>query len=127
MKIFLPAYNSGKEEKIVIDDYDIWSLDYSLAKVVHPCLILLKEKSHGGPFVDFEDVPENLRPVGVHNPEELDDFFFDRWNWVLDQMIWSFGELAGEERWDKIGDAQYYDRIQNGLRLFAKYYMGLWD
>lgn len=28
---------------------------------------------------------------------------------------------------DRVGQKAHYDRIQNGLRLFAKYYFGLWD
>ena len=28
---------------------------------------------------------------------------------------------------DRVGQKAHYDRINNGLRLFAKYYFGLWD
>ena len=28
---------------------------------------------------------------------------------------------------DEVGQKAHYDRIKNGLRLFAKYYFGLWD
>jgi hypothetical protein len=129
MKIFIPAYESKKEEKIIIDDYDIWSLDYTLAKIIHPALILLKEKKQGAPCTDYEDAPEHLRPLAEQPTDDVDDLFFDRWDWIMSEMIWAFKELSSGGRWDKMGAEykEYYDRIQNGLRLFAKYYVGLWD
>jgi hypothetical protein len=64
-----------------------------------------------------------------------------KWDWVLDEMIFAFEHICGDnEDWDsglwKIDVDEWPrprlrittgDRIQNGLRLFGKYYRGLWD
>jgi len=54
--------NSRKRRvKVHIDSYDVWSADHTLAMIIHPVLVKLKETKHGSPVVDDEDVPENLR------------------------------------------------------------------
>jgi hypothetical protein len=85
----------------------------------------------------------------------------DRWNWVLDEMIFAFEHLV-DDKWEEkfssghinivwVNDEEHpklkrmehgpnhtykcdyeglqkvYDRIDNGLRLFGKYYRNLWD
>lgn len=108
--------------KIKIDPYDTWNMDSTLALIIHPMLIQLKNTTHGAPDVDNEDVPVELHS---HNkdPYTVDDKYFDRWNYVLDEMIWSFGKIT-ESDYDKSTEVF---RIKNGLRLFGKYYLGLWD
>ena len=56
-----PPGRKNKAETIVIDDYDVWNLDCTLALIIVPALKLLKKKKQGAPVVDNEDVPENLR------------------------------------------------------------------
>jgi len=87
---------------------------------------------------------------------EVDDNHFKRWYWVMDEMIFAFEsklinwedqfwkldvttypEDAGKDLiplrckdvgncdWD--GMREYETRMQNGFRLFGKYYQGLWD
>ena len=58
-----------------------------------------------------------------------------KWDWVLDEMIFAFEHICGEdEDWDiglwKADVVEWTavgNRVQNGLRLFGKYYRGLWD
>jgi len=79
--------------KVHIDDYDVWSADHTLAYIIHPTLIKLKEKKHGSPDVDDEDVPEELRSTSApptKEPYDTDDNFHKRWDWVLNEMIWAF-------------------------------------
>jgi hypothetical protein len=56
----------------------------------------------------------------------------------MDELIWTFDQLINTERdidlfyseengWDLEASNKYNDRIRNGLRLFGKYYRGLWD
>jgi hypothetical protein len=137
--------------KIHIDNYDVWNADNTLALVIHPMLVKLKEGKHGSPTVDLEDAPED--PSDVHS----------RWEWVLNEMIWTFEQLSKDDKGDDqfhhnpeqleltrssekaLGfnhqkdpakpkywvdiEAQklHHSRIDNGLRLFAKYYNSLWD
>ena len=144
---------------IHIDPWDTWSMDSTLSPIILPMLKQLRKTKHGAPFVENEDVPKNLRvgAKGTRNPdvhklfEDNDNTFFERYDYILDEMIWTFEQLSD---WDN--DKQFYDhtksskepdlnksvrkikidhkglkahnaRIANGLRLFGKYYRGLWD
>ena len=150
--------------KIRVDDYDVWGADHTIALVVHPLLVRLKQKKHGSPHVDDEDVPEHLRSTAAppkENEWDIDDNTHARWDWVMDEMIWAFEQCtkddkgdeqfySGEVDWkftkeedselyhmgrgpnhtfevDRVGQKAHYDRINNGLRLFGRYYMALWD
>lgn len=140
-----------------IDKYDTWSMDHTLAYMIVPMLKQLKATKHGAPSVDNEDVPSPLRSTApgardhCENDWDIDDNHFHRWEYVLDEMIWTFeqqlddtaenqfydhGEkIAGESIMDsverlKVDDAglkAWADRKQNGYRLFGKYYEALWD
>lgn len=164
MKVEIGPYVDGDDEDreidIIIDDYDTWSMDHTLALIALPMLKQLKKTKHGAPFVDNEDVPEYLRmPEGWYDEKyrvngETDPHFFDRWDWVMDQMIFAMKNLAdndweeqfwkehpeidweapgeevvwikhGECDWD--GRKEYADRIQRGCELFGKYFQNLWD
>ena len=170
--------------KIKIDPYDTWSMDHTLALIILPMLIQLRDTKHGSPLVDVEDVPEELRIHGYEDWSHQLEFKFDdheqyekdswdithrRWLWVLNEMIFAFEcvlnddwdeqfwsgewgdikfEETGEEALNPITDKveklstvvstgdrtcdwkarqEMQDRISNGLRLFGKYYQGLWD
>lgn len=91
---------------IYIDGYDVWSADHTLALIIHPILVKLKENKHGSPMVDDEDVPEHLRATAAdpkENEWDTDDNFFKRWDWVLDEMIWAFEQCADEDK----GESQF--------------------
>ena len=98
-----PPGRKNKAETIVIDDYDVWSLDSTLALIIVPALKLLKKKKQGAPVVDNKDVPENLR-VSEEEEEDVadggtDEHYFERWDYVLDQMIWAFQQKL--EDWEE--------------------------
>jgi hypothetical protein len=158
--------------KIKIDRWDTWGMDNTLAYIILPMLKQLQATKHGAPFVDDEDVPEELRSTNAEPKEnewDTDSNHFLRWDWVLDEEIFAFGCLI-DDSWeeefrsgehdtiwlpvDKDGnevpeeDAKLFQmkdgpnntykcdyegmkvvqtRITNGLRLFGKYYQGLWD
>ena len=90
-----PVGRKNRAETVVIDDYDVWNLDHSLALIIVPALKILKEKKQGAPFVNNEDVPEELRALGeeLHTYSktgETDEHYFDRWDYVMDEMIFAF-------------------------------------
>lgn len=106
--------------KIHIDDYDMWSLDHTLSLIIAPCLKKLKEQKHGTPNVEMEDRPEHLR-----NDE---DWSKAAWEWVLDEMIWTFEYVYADEfEEDEAIEKANEERYERGIRLFAKYYRALWD
>lgn len=144
MKVFMgkyPGLRSKKERNISIriDKYDTWSMDYTLAKLIHPMLVQLQATKHGAPGTEDADVPENLRAT-VSSPDKdsgLDANWFKRWDWILDEMIWAFNEIANDnpgepdvKEWTEEGQrpyVAYYNRIANGTRLFGVYFSALWD
>jgi len=169
MKVSMGKYyknGADRKVKVHIDPYDVWNMDHTLALIIHPMLVELKKDKHGAPVVDDEDVPEELRSVGADpfidedtgEPDDhLDCHFFKRWDWVLDEMIWAFGEYTqdweeqyhtkkdpadvipenrtdglnglGLNEWsyDAVGRKAHEDRIYNAISLFGKYYVNFWS
>lgn len=118
----LDKYNNlDKSINIVkIEDHDLWSLDDTLATIIHPALIKLKALNDGIPYVDDEDVPEELQ---TKSDNREDNYCIKKWHYVLDQMIYSFDSDVIDEAY---GDDSLNSKIQNGHRLFGKYYTSLW-
>ena len=140
---------------VKIDRWDTWSMDYTLSFIVVPMLKQLKETKHGAPFVDDEDVPEELKSTSAppkENDWDTDENHFKRWDWALNEMIWAFEQNLDDKseekffddaKWDpkekdfnknlhkikidQVGLKAHHDRKANGFRLFGKYYSGLWD
>ena len=141
--------------KVRIDRWDTWSIDHTLAPIILPMLVQLRETKHGAPNVDNADVPKELRMSKKDMTQfakdgSTDDKFFKRWDWVMDEMIWAFeqkcrdhwegdfygpyieGEdgkfLSGRFEWtDDKGRQAHQERMTNGFKLFGKYYENLWD
>ncbi len=140
---------------VKIDRWDTWSMDYTLSHIIVPMLKQLKETKHGSPFVDDEDVPEELKSTSAppkENDYDIDENHFKRWDWALNEMIWAFEQNLDDKSEEKFFDhaewdekekdfgknlhkikidqpglKAYQDRKANGFRLFGKYYQGLWD
>ena len=97
---------------VKIDRWDTWNLDGTLADIVLPMLKQLKVKKQGAPFVDDEDVPEELRSTSAPakaNEYDVDDHHFKRWDWVMDEMIYAF-ECKVHDDWTEkyyTGTADY--------------------
>lgn len=146
-----------RDVDIVIHRYDTWSMDHTLALIIVPMLKQLKETKHGAPNVDASDVPMYLKPkqleiVRYCEEGETDENWFKRWDYVLDEMIWAFEQIADDDndgqfyddsgvdydesdinvrsrqlKVDREGLDEHHKRINNGTRLFGKYYRSLWD
>lgn len=151
-----------RKVKIKIHDYDTWNLDETLALIILPCLKQLKETKHGAPFVDDSDVPDEFKSTSAtpkENEWDTDEFWFARFDYILDEMIWGFERLCDPDDDDKFhtgnidiywkklenGNSEMLDgpnnthvfhkeeylkhqaKIQNGLRLFGRYFRALWD
>lgn len=128
-----------KIDYVKIDRWDTWSMDSTLTLIILPMLKQLKATKHGSPHVADEDVPEYLRSHMAQPKEyewDTDSLWHMRWEWVMDEMIYSFeklneddweAEFFKDKEWNKEAYDKVNDRIQNGLVLFGKYYRGLWD
>jgi hypothetical protein len=149
--------------KVHIDRWDTWGMDHTLAYIILPMLKQLHASKHGAPYVDLADVPKELHPKKQTKKEKenghTDSTHFERWDWVLNEMIFAFDSKVNDEwedqfqtgesdlQWKTLeggmsemirgpNDTKVYDwegrkayeaRIQNGFRLFGKYYQNLWD
>lgn len=103
--------------KVRIDNWDTWNLDTTLATVIHPALVEFRKKLNAHPL-------------------ELTDI--EEWKEILDKMIFSFYAICNNDKledvfytesegWDFEGREEHYNKIQEGLDLFGKYFRGLWD
>lgn len=102
MKVNIRKFPKGSSDRkidITIENFDTWNMDHTLALIILPMLIQLKETKHG--------IPNDFATVGGENyheqlsfdfyAESHDDSFSDgcrRWEEALDKMIWSFQQIA---------------------------------
>ena len=104
---------------VKLDYWDTWSFDHTLADIILPGLRQLQATKHGAPFVDDEDVPEELRSTSApakENEWDTDSNHFKRWDWVLDEMIWAFEQKVNDE-----ADSQFFDHSECGdIKDFLK-------
>ena len=130
--------------KVRIDGYDVWGMDHTLSHIVTPMLQRLKENKNGSPWVEDEDVPEELRSTAAPPKEhewDTDDNHEKRWDWVLNEMIWAF-EQKQRDHWegdyykyesdptetlglklvweDRVGCVALQSCMCNGFKLFGK-------
>lgn len=137
-----------------IDNYDVWNMDHTLALIALPMLKRLKQVKHGAPKVDDFDCPQHLWSTNAppkENEWDLDEHWFARWDYVLDEIIWAFEQEVDDSDTDKFYDHSQVDeragleeqiskikvdtdglnhhehRKQMGFKLFGKYYQALWD
>ena len=106
---------------VKIDRYDTWSMDHTLAHIIHPMLIQLQKDKHGAPFVDDEDVPEDLKSTSAppkENEYDTDANHFKRWDWVMDEMIWSFEQELKDDDETQFFDSSAYDEPENHKQWF---------
>lgn len=104
-------------EYVKLDYWDTWAMDSTLAIIITPMLKQLKATQHG-------------HPIGLTEKQ---------WHKIMDKMIWSFECLSSdsgfhgfkfEGDYTRITSRRYHkhmEKVQEGLDLFGKYYMNLWD
>lgn len=135
--------DSKRKDRVIyvkIDDYDVWSMQSTLSFIIIPMLKKLKESQHGAPYTDDSDVPEELRSTSAPPKEkewDIDANHFKRWDWILDEMIWAFEQSTVDSHsifYDPVTDTlddtairAHGQRMNNGYRLFGRYYQHLWD
>jgi hypothetical protein len=140
----------GKKPKTVVEitSDDVWNMDVTLAQVIHPMLLKYQECNHGSFNVDDEDVPEAIRSTAA-GPKEYeyatDEFHEARHDYVINEMIWAFANILDDKsddfwiekpepgnrffatgKYNLEACLTYEQRIENGTKLFGKYYQGLW-
>lgn len=123
-------------EYVKIDSEDTWNVDRTLALIIVPLLKRMKVDKNGAPFVDDADVPWYYRNnISKQDEHGLSILHFKKYDWVLDEIIWTFEQLKdfdwemryhNKNKFDSHGYNRHNEAIENGLRLFGKYYRSLW-
>lgn len=110
-----------------IDPSDTWCMDNTLAHIILPMLKQLQETKHGAPYVDDEDVPENLRSTAAEPKEnewDTDSNHFKRWDWVMGEMIHAF-ECELDDDWeDKFHQGEFDMKWKKTVNGFSEMYYG---
>lgn len=151
MFVYINEYGDNQVVDVKLDKFDTWNADWSLAQVIYPVLIQLRETNQGSCQMDDEDCDPLIRHLDVH----------EKWDWALGEMAWAFAQsfddygsndmireteilhgkmfadgdvdtwlldsakkMYADYEWER---DVYQKRITRGRMLFAKYYSGLWD
>ena len=111
MKVKIGPYpKKGNRRKIdvQIEKFDTWSFDHTLAQIIYPALLQLRETKQG--------IPSDFAMAGGEDYLEQDSFDFyketnqecfekrcEQWNEVLEKIIWAFQQLTIDDY-----SSQYY-------------------
>lgn len=115
MKIQIRNYLKKGPQRIdiKIDPYDTWNLDATLAKIIYPMLVQLRDNMHGVPndFANVGGEDHSLQQAFDFYTETVDDSFkqgVEKWKDCIDKMIWSFNQIAYHDY-----DSLYHHGIPN--------------
>lgn len=134
--------------KVRIDSHDTWSLDHTLSHIIYPALVEYNKQKHSYFLVsDEQDVPEYLRLSSFRltekeleqcekfydPPKRINNLYQMRYEYVMSRMIWSFEQISKDNdglMGSRHGTNEYRifgERLDEGFKLFGKYYRNLWD
>lgn len=118
--------------KVRIDRHDTWGMDTTLGYIILPMLRQLKATKHGSPWVEDVDVPHlvknkktkraeksspNVRALDLDEEDQHSDVH-ERWDWVLDEMIWTFEQVVSNDE----GRSNYYVPYEDGEEVQRAYF-----
>ena len=101
MKIKIGPWPKNKPRKvnIEIEKFDTWNMEHTLALIILPMLVQLKAQKMGIP-AEFADVGggdfDDQYSFDFYNETHNECFEkgVERWDEVLDKMIWSFQQIV---------------------------------
>ena len=142
----------NKEQHIFvrIDDWDTSNMDVTLAHIIHPMLVQLKKSDTKGIPVLLEESQD--APIQYKTDEECWEWILDEMIFAFKSKLYDWEQEFTSGVWDmelkdkiepglmemtegpnhtyevdKEGMQKYRDRVENGYRLFGKYYDHLWE
>lgn len=143
--------NRDRTIRIKIHDDDLFNLDHTISILVVELLSAFIENGQtGSPSIDADDVPDGMANSLLHDKW---NYVLNEMLWAFEQhkiQTWEDQYCSGEVdlvrekiegtdyceikkgpndtfKVDHEGVQKHHERIENGLRLFAKYFGGLWD
>lgn len=107
--------NEDRELIIRIDNYDTWSMDRTLARIIIPMLKQLKATKHGIPSdMPFLNQTSNSGQASFAFYKEGDDLAFSaaeyEWDIVMDKMIYAFEHIV-DDSWEQGFSSGVHDMI----------------
>lgn len=93
---------SEQRQTLGFDDTETWSLKTTISKFILPRLKHFKERHFDHPC----------------------DITFEKWDEILDKMIFSFDYYANDKL--EIISEENFEKVKEGMNLFARYFGDLW-
>ncbi len=106
MKVDLGKFTKNRFRKlnIRVDNWDTYSLDHTLALIILPSLIQLKNQMYGIPnefYSGSDSSSQYAFDFYIEGDNAACDLGVASWNATLDKMIWSFQQISLEDYEDK--------------------------
>lgn len=123
-----------KKHRLYVNPKETWSLDVNLAKYIIPRLKKFKKLNNGYPGIGEMNTPEKWDEAldkmiqAFEYVIDLDEYWIDDPKYdYTDIMFGKNKEFYEKIKENKITeDIRRLAAIDEGLQLFAKYYMSLW-
>lgn len=133
MFVSLPDYESEDIPYVRIDGHDTWAMDTTLAKIILPMLLQIRDNLIGVPAAFLPDdamILSRQLTFDFIDQDAEHELHFERWAKTVDEMIWAFTEITkgdiSEYRFDPAAEETRQKRINEGLLLFGRHYSSLW-
>ncbi len=143
MKVKIGPYRKNRAYHVHIDDYDTWNADYTMATIIHPLLCKFKDEHQSYPDVDrnedgcHREYDRQMAFEEILDRDAESKYYEELWNTRLDKMCRAFGliihkddheteAMDGDRNYNEYMN-EYYNTVNEGLHLFAKWYEHLWD
>lgn len=123
-----------KQHILYVNPKETWSLDVNLDKYIIPRLKKFKELNNGYPGISEMDTPEKLDEA-LDKMIQAFEYVIDLDEYWLDDPRYDYTDIMfgdDKELYESIvenkrmEDIRRLVAINEGLQLFAKYYMHLW-
>lgn len=123
-----------KKHRLYVNPKETWSLDVNLAKYIIPRLKKFKELNNGYPGIGEMDTPEKWDETldkmiqAFEYVIDLDEYWLDDPRYDYTDIMFSDNKelYEGVIENKRSEDIRRLAAINEGLQLFAKYYMSLW-
>ena len=123
-----------KKHRLYVNPKETWSLDVNLAKYIIPRLKKFKELNNGYPGIGEMDTPEKWDKTldkmiqAFEYVIDLDEYWLDDPRYDYTDIMFSDNKelYEGVIENKRTEDIRRLTAINEGLKLFAKYYMNLW-
>ena len=106
MKVNIGKYPKGNGKRkidVLIERHDTYSMDHTLALIIYPLLIQLKESKQGVPHDVVNDIggedytDQDSFDFYKETHDEAFDKACERWDEILNKMIWSFEQILKDD------------------------------